>query len=472
MIKTTSGIFILFETAQLYEKVDLKYLIGTDIFEHFIEKSFIKKTNKGFQISYVGLITYEDKTICVLPKHCFYKVQVIKQNPEAYLISQAIQLIKVLRKYHSKIVLNLRYRFDEGEFEFADNNELGLAEFLFEHYLSHGLWSFVNSRTILDGEGEINWEMTIDELNPIFKKSYPIYYETYNRIDQVDNSNILTQIHLASLKYCSHKYSELLNIKINIDEGVVSDLTELGSTTYLVYIIDKQLRMTYKDSEISLLKALKQLVINTESSTKIGFSLYGKNKFDSIWEDCLNEIFTNQYSIYKFFLNGPRWFDSKMPEIINGNNLKPDILKLITIASNNCLLILDAKYYIFRGNDDKILNFPGVQDVVKQYFYQISMMRGQVSHKWEKKIERVINILIFPKNGSTNTQELEFEGVVEIENDCINNPIYNISIDPDKAFNRYINNIPFKDDEIEQFISSILRGSIQLKGADSVENFR
>ena len=84
-------------------------------------------------------------------------------------------------------------------------------------------------------------------------------------------------------------------------------------------------------------------------------------------------------------------------------SFEPD---LITVY-NDEFIILDAKYYKLKFDEDELSGNPGLGDITKQYLYQLALEDFRIDHGFKS----VRNALLFP----TYDEEVVNKGKVKID---------------------------------------------------------
>ncbi|WP_210487261.1 LlaJI family restriction endonuclease [Rufibacter aurantiacus] len=437
-----------------------------------MEKKFIVVKDSRVVFTYVGVASDKKKTLCILPKYLKSSAPDSQNRPELndFYHKHAQTLISVLKAYELNTAQNI------SDFEFYNlssssfTNEITLADFLLNDYVQNGLWFHTKKRTVISTEGEIMWERTIDNLHPVISGGVPFYFEAYTTSEETVYNNLITAIHTRALKYCSYRYASILNVNSDADflhdfdlsdlvEGdyLISILLELGEPDYLTSILERELRVTYQEREIKLLKALLELINISNYTGNDQYTLYGKNKFEHVWEDAISFTFKNEYSKWKHLIPSPEWknADGSTPDV--KETLIPDVLKIFSLLQSDkkALLILDAKYYLLKykkGNPEGTT--PGVGDIVKQYFYEMVLHRPEISRidknvNWLGNESECLNILGYPAKGSLKGPLLvSVTGQVSIANGFIDKPIINCALNADYIFDSYTEGRQFTEKEI------------------------
>jgi len=438
-----NGIIYLFEQVEDYSIDYIKLKLGM-LFNAFLQSGFLSIKNDFVRFSYVGIAANANNVICVLPKYMFHKSPL-----EGTLINEGRTIVKILKQYD----INTSYFGNRLEFydqsSSSETSEIALADFLLKDYLSNGIWSYQNKYIAQDDGNEILWDYTVEKSQPVISK-YPYYFDVFSQGNETISNTIISRIHKWAISYVAGRYSEILDLEITFDEIESTDIEELGDLEYLVEIINKELRITFNDRDISLLKSLKELMKIGTSSNVQDYTLYGKNKFEHVWEDAVSFNFRNEYRELAGFISKPEWVDLAFGKTTEKNTLRPDVIKWIRNDTTSVVLIIDAKYYLFDYNaiNQKAENNPGVGDIVKQYFYELVLNRATSNADWLKYNTSYRNILMFPGR-ERSAPAMTNIGYVSLENSAIAKPIHNFHLNPYIIFDNYINQKPLSDSTIE-----------------------
>jgi hypothetical protein len=188
-------------------------------------------------------------------------------------------------------------------------------------------------------------------------------------------------------------------------KSVYFDINEniIGTPESIIYKINNEINMQFVSRKQFLLKAMAIFISNEKVYTdKPVISLYGTRTFHKIWEKTCSYVINNEYENIKQYIGHPKWKTVTGKEYYK-DTLIPDIIN----TSKKEFNILDAKYYNITLTDDKLSDNPGVEDITKQYLYQLAFNNYIKSQGFEK----VRNILIFP----TEEEEISKIGEVTID---------------------------------------------------------
>jgi len=395
---------------------DIDQLIMDRVCNRFIDSSLLN-------FNFVGIISNRDSVVSVLPKYCN------EEDDDIVKKKETIQIIKVLKKYALNVTI------DTGDLNYLSHNvngtfvsELALADYIIKDYISYGIYAKNHDEIMLNESGEIYWEDTIDLINPYMSRNKVYYSDTYNIVNLNDPYEYITRIHKWAIMLCLDRYSEVLGYSATISADYNENIEHLGNTEVILSLLQNEIQNVYSDRKIGLLKALFMLISMKYTWTNKVYTLFGKTKFEQVWEDVCSEVMDNDYYNYKQYIPKPKWKNSEA-EFYSIKTLEPDILRSINYNGTNMFFIMDAKYYDIEFIKGKLNNAPGVSDIIKQIFYEQALKEFIKDH-------RIVNIFLFPKQLKGSFEEVIGKVSLEISN---SNPIILIYINAQKAYDMYIN---------------------------------
>ncbi len=393
------------------EQRELSDLVDEDI-EIIDEES--SNDSHLYVFTYVGVITIGSRTIKCYPKYL---------STETVSLEEMKQVLKVISKYGTKEQIINMYNGDSENISF---NLLAVIIFLLNDYHENGIYN--NSENIIEvnGEGEILWDKTINESFSILSNNRPYYMELFTRKTVDDEFSYFKRLHECVLTECSKQLeaSGLLDlfdlVSISLSEDVLEDF---GDVDYILYMLQSELSIQFNTRKQILLKTLYAYVAHNRSlEDSYGISVFGTKNFNLVWEDVCKQVFNNKLYTPLNQLELPiTLLDSYHPEdrlidiikkpLWKGNKADggtfdksakdtfvPDLITIGHQGDSYKFIILDAKYYNIQLEEIKPLRGqPGVNDVTKQYLYQLAYKSFLIDHN----INEVKNSFLIP--AQTNT---------------------------------------------------------------------
>lgn len=425
------------------------------------KKKIIKRNNDKFQFVYVGIAIVKNKPIFILPKY----INIKNKDKQKLHLKKIIELLNEF---------TLRERLDENNIESIVFNEekeenefLSIIKFILDDYSEYGVYKNEIEAIELNGNGDINWDKTIEQIDPmVFNKQW-IYADFITNKSIVDENKFITLIHGTILNECINilkKYH--LDLFINCNEEVVEKTLENLDEEDIEVLeneIDKEIAVQFNDRKRRVLYAMKSYLNRRCDIGESDLILFGTRNFKWIWEVICGYVFKNEFvnngknSKYEVFnITPPKWN-------INGSNvgnkdttdlemkknrLTPDILRTIILPEGKKLLILDAKYYNIRFDLElgKVLGNPGIEDITKQYLYKVAL-KTYISKNTIGN--DVFNAFLFPTMEPSNVQ-----GYVKLDfmDEYCSDGIKLIMLNVEEIIDKYCNNVTYEMKDIQGFI--------------------
>ncbi len=380
-----------------YKRTELSVVFSDEDFKNMIFKGILTSAdNLCFKFVFVGVVSLRNRAFIILPK-------ILKKEPEA--LFHVKSTVQTLKKYN-----NLNLQKYEGIDYFSidpdspECSEMAIADFLINDFQRYGIYTVEQELVEIDGNGDVNWPLTVLHTDPIFSKGQPIYLNTVNHVFTDDSEHLTIAIHKWSVGYSLRKYSVLLGQESDkADLDYVQDSNEIGSDEQLIRHLKNQLQSTFTDRGVRLLKSLLFLITSKASNENDSISLYGTKKYENIWESIcktvVNDIYPELKKDYDFFPN-PIW-NIMGNTLASKSPLIPDI-----ITKNNSTgkyHLYDAKYYMIEFSNS-IKGEPGFKDILKQFQYQEHI---------EKELGELENGFLFPISNSNYDALINNPGIIE-----------------------------------------------------------
>lgn len=388
---------------------DMSDLIDEDIEVCDVE---VGENQYLYVITFVGVITVAG---CILK--CYPKYIISNETPKKELK----QILKVLEKYNAKEQIIRMYNDSDESNSF---NLLAVMIYLLQDYYEYGVYT--NTQNIIEknGDGEILWDKTINETFTLLSNIRPYYTELLTKKRVTDDYDYFKRLHECVLSHFTEelKRADLLDL-FDIMPVELSDeeLDDFGDNEYIRYRIEKELNVQFNTRKQLVLKTIYAYIINSSNLSSINnFSLFGTNSYNLIWEKVCAEVMDNQLhntlgslelpvaldSAYKAndtlisLIEKPKWVGNKRESgtftKMAKDTLIPDIISLHSNGKECYFIIFDAKYYMIQMESSKPLRGqPGINDVTKQYLYQLAYKKFIESHS----INNVKNCFLMPTEG-------------------------------------------------------------------------
>lgn len=405
--------------------LDLTELVSLD--ESLLDG--IDDNNASYYIfNYVGVIYIDGYLLCCYPKYLF-AYDYIEDKPKCRQLLK--QVLKVLHRYNTSSQSVQLYSMDNHS---SAVSRLSMIVALLDDYFQNGL--YLNTQNIheLNGDGEINWNRTINFTHPLWQEGDPYYFNFWTRRNTIDDKSFIQRIHECLLTVCSRELEEITLLDLLDINGVYLtefSLNDLGTRDYLLYRITNELNTEFNSRKQYVLKLMGALLKDSSTmSEEDSIDLFGTTSFNLVWEAVCADVFDNKLTnplsdlpllsavkipsnmlgvrprTLKDLIERPKW--TSIDDVVAfSDTLKPDLISVERNGNGSSFVILDAKYYTMRIESNKVEGQPGVGDVTKQYLYQLAYkdfieLNG---------IQEVKNCFLMP----TEKDEIVSVGNVQIE---------------------------------------------------------
>ena len=443
------------ETQELIDKLRLKNILKEynhkKIYdsedEEVIDSIYNLKNKKQYYFDYVGVIIYNNIVIKCYPKY------VNDKNKEVCLKT----ILKVIRKYgkNESIIECMN-----GESEDLEFNLLSVILFILYDFIENGIYSNHKEIITMNGNGEINWDKTINDTDAIINNRKPLYLDFYTTDSIEDYYNYFRQLHMHVINQCSNiiKESELHKLfSLPVFEFEVQEHRFIDYEVVLNNI-EKELNVQFITRKKILLNTIHTFISQRESIVSgQGLSFYGTKSFNLIWEEVcksvLDDKLNEKLENLNIKLNGqfkdkknktllqliekPLWIpllDNKKKHEGRGT-LRPDIISIYEENSKKFFIIFDAKYYNISFSLDGISGNPRIGDITKQYLYNLAFKDFIEIHKFNE----YRNIFLFPGD-IENISKLGYVKMNMMEKLGLKN-IMAVKIPAETFFKMYLNGI-------------------------------
>ncbi len=386
----------------LKKRVLMKLTDSTSSFE-VIEEDIIEKEEPDlvdkysytlYAFDFVGFIVYCDICLYVYPKYFLRKEGTLdlrdplKEDEIKDILSQLSTVMYAVKKYRDS---NTKHVTDTSieEVHHVRESRMAMMLYILFDYFENGIYSNKKEINEINGNGEINWNLTIDSFQPIFVDNKPYYVRYLNQRMITNKECLASKIHSAIIKQCSDELAscgilEFLGLS-EIYEIDSTSLDSLGDITVLKKNLINERRSQFNTRKHELLSNLIAFIEGEgKLRVKSEAQFLGTRNFNIIWEKAVSVAFgdvkDNRICEAIIGNKGNRTFSDyiKRPEekyapyysIQNieytSNGLRPDCICI----GDNTFSILDAKYYLPEIKGNTLTGMPGVGDILKQHMYQ------------------------------------------------------------------------------------------------------
>ena len=359
-----------------------------DDFDEYIGDA-VSNTGVSYVFNYVGIVIIDGYVI-----KCFPKYIRLSDEPE----KEFKTVLRVLQKVSlDNPVLDLT-----GGGDVSPQDAISLRLYILNEFFQRGF--YLNEREFSEdnGEGEILWEETLEEQSYLVGNS--IIHAPLKTLLVEDDEDYFTNLHKCVLSQISREFeangmNSLFDLVPLYFTPVL--LSDFDSVDHILYMLDREEREQYVTWKRSLLKALRAYVAITNTEKAVGrFEIYGTNVFHRIWENVCKKIFTDclylplkslpvvlsklplhsKDSLLIDIIEKPLWYSARHHVSVKAQGtFEPDLIGIYPSENHDKyeFWIFDAKYYYYsfqkkkNSNDYYISGQPGVEDVAKQYMYEV-----------------------------------------------------------------------------------------------------
>ncbi|MCS5352446.1 LlaJI family restriction endonuclease [Staphylococcus aureus] len=392
---------------------------------------------------YVGAIqTTNDYCILIYPK--YMSIASIKKDLTNNF-DKFKQLMDVIDKYENKKLQNVAIASDIDDIE---DELLGIKLSILKDYYEYGLYSKEREEIKLNGDGKVLWNQTINRSEAYIFNNVPFYLDVFTLENALEENDIVQLIQRAIITEISVDLDILLDI-LNFDKVHLSEtsLEELGSIEMLLNILEIELNNQFVTVRQEAIKKMIAYLNNISNNSDGNITLVGTRAFNMIWEDVCSEVYGNDLDktfeelnllvpdpeilneTLKSFVEKPMWHVEHQTPFVCGSPLKLDVL---SINSQN-INIYDAKYYNISFHDKKVLGQPGINDITKQYLYELAFKK--IINLNQLIVE---NQFIMPKDDFVEDGKVIAHVNLEMFNSLGLQPIGIVLRDCQTMFNQYL----------------------------------
>lgn len=433
--------FTLLKESKVYSKQDILKWFNLkkddDILDFLLDKKIIKNNNNNidlYSLQYVGYFMYKENIAFAFPKYIanLNELNIIKE------ISEISYLMFVYSKYENMTSEEVGTL---GNPMSTNNNIISLALYLLEDFFENGLYKKSSNALELNGDGEVEWNYTIQQFFPIISGKNLIYDDLYTNQEVMTEVQNITEVHKIILNQC-FKLLKFLHLDILLnDMFILFDINETKFNSLdMLNVLDSELLIEFNDLKKHRLQSMFAFVNrinNLDSSNNI--MLFGTSYFYNVWEKVCAFVFSNLFNLKKYKIDFPKWninYDSFQAS----KTLTPDIIGEMFYKNVNITYILDAKYYTY--NNFNSTSSIAIGDITKQYLYNMAI---------EDSLYKNNNTLF--ENGfllPVFREESRYIGNVSLDflTKTSNQKISLYALNTNQLYDQYVNRTPFKNQQV------------------------
>lgn len=278
---------------------------------------------------------------------------------------------------------------------------LELAVRVLRDYLENGVYTVRRRELEHNGQGEIDWDTTIDQYQPVFQKGRPAYMDMATELALSDENHYITRLHQCLVTTWGRKLEKLglsSVLRVNVPLLSEEELDHFGDDAFKIAQIDKELNVQFVTKSRTTLSLMKDLIRrSSENETANHQSLsFGMNGAEHLWETACASVLGSELDkgiaecrlswrsdeTFREYMPRPLWARIGTGETSTAEDQSAynetsgwrlDFIRTWPPKEQvTHLVILDAKYYDVVWKKGLISGQPGIGDIAKQIFYQMA----------------------------------------------------------------------------------------------------
>ncbi len=368
------------------------------------------KTKPEVVFSFVGVVECCGVVVKCLPKY-------VKTEDEESRMQALKCALRAIERYHSE--------HDDSKSATAGpvariSNRLALAWRLVKDYFLNGLYSREREERVLLGQGEVDWETTINTSLCVIQKDRPCYFDYYTTDTFRDDADYITRLHACIITECSEELKRCeLDQLLDLQTPCLSQnlRMDFGTDAFICQRLRQELCASFSSQKQELLRNLLSWVDENTPGTEKDLQMFGTSSFHAVWEDACKVVFDSHRAaplkdlekhlgraLHEDFrarsmfsletlMPKPRWMRKDQVSPDDASTLRPDFLRV----EAGYFVILDAKYYDVSWGDTGISGQPGIGDVLKQFAYKKAYEDFCIAHDLKP-----LNAFVFPTGEDTS----------------------------------------------------------------------
>ena len=397
-----------------YSKDYLENLLGNNenVLNALLKYDIVKFFDNEYHVNFVGVLIVGESVINCYPKY-------IKN--EDNIENDFKQVLHVIKKYNNS---KDDFDYENDELDDISFNLLSMMLFFLEDYYENGVYSKIQNILEINGNGEINWDRTINDNFAIIQDNKPYYTELQTRYKIDDLFDYFRLLHEFIITQCSkHLESVGLLELFDLTPVELSDrqLDDFGELEVILNRLTKELNVEFNTHKQKLLKSMHSYLSEDNSFTNENYlTLYGTSAYHVIWEEICCQVFGDKldkkikdlklpcgslYSNKKLIdiIKRPKWVLNSGSHMPAKGTFIPDLVTF----HDDTFIILDAKYYNIKFKENLLSGEPGLESISKQYLYELAYHEFIESGRFKG----VKNGFLFP----TYDDEVDNKGHVKLE---------------------------------------------------------
>lgn len=370
----------------------LESLLQYRFTDNYRQTSFTNALSRGanpngeyYVFNFVGILTVRGYLFYVFPKFVKADKQgkfITPSRRSRLFMAQVIAVCDTYKRRQGMGAENTNSLVEESD-ELIGDAELYRA--LIEDFLHEG--AYRSRRTVWERNGNtaIDWDRTIDQSKPIMTHAgTPLYADYWNRAKRDDSEALIRRLQLAWISHAAETFNRLQLLEDVL--GYPSTLRNIsnespeniGTPEAITAILKRSRSREFSTRNRNLIGLLLLLTDQEETgalSTSHVISHLGTAPFENVWEDVCRTVFNNDQKMLDTLKreSRPAWSGTDHRSTRMTNMLIPDTICKVDDCDK--WVIIDAKYYETTpdGGKNTPTRGPGIQNILKEYFYQLLM---------------------------------------------------------------------------------------------------
>lgn len=317
-------------------------------------------------LSYCGFIITNDFIVVSLPK--------ATPLPEpSNAIATCSILFRTLLKYSRLNALTMSTVSSLDPDVYKDKSCLSIFytyNELLDDWAKFGQYKNRKNISSIGLNGRVNWKKTMSRGVPIFDDNMsPIYERFYTETRNLNLAGLVSEIHCWCVATADKTIGWLKNTTTG--KPLFPDISHFCdhppcTKETAVLAIKREMARQFDQRKLRLLRLMLAIFKDESLGKDIKMNAFGVRKFWPVWEMIVKELITTKIPLHSVSLPQP-FYSNKDGNRHNKYNNIGQIPDLIAMDNDGRIYIIDAKYY------DIILSAPGWKDIVKQFYYQLSL---------------------------------------------------------------------------------------------------
>ena len=257
------------------------------------QKRIIKYTQRNeIQFIFVGMLLINNIPMFVIPKY-------VVNDDEGQQLIIIKSIIRLMNSFSE------REKLDSDEIEYLSLEKESLEEniipimcYLLDDYLDNGIYMNEIEATEINGDGDINWERTIEEIDPVVINKQWLYSDFITYRNVLNENNYITKLHGTIINDCL-KFFDDKQLNMIFDYSYISNVDnsfeEFDDYNNVCNEIDKEITIQFNDRKRRILQAMKLYIEKKCGAREASLSLYGTRNFKWIWEVVCGYVFENEF---------------------------------------------------------------------------------------------------------------------------------------------------------------------------------